>query len=59
MVRLKIDLSCGACGSNRIDIPAQAQDDGPVLCGDCGHRLGSLGDLKSQVERAVLRGTHR
>ena len=53
---LGIDLSCGACGSNRIDIPAQARDDAPVLCEDCGHVLGSLGELKSQVEQAVLRG---
>lgn len=55
-MRLKIDLSCGECGSNRIDIPAQADDDSAVVCEECGHRLGSLAEVKSRVEQAVLRG---
>ena len=52
----KIDLSCGECGSNRIDIPADAGDDSAVVCEECGHALGSLAEVKSRVERAVLRG---
>ncbi len=58
-MKLKIDLSCGACGSNRLDIPAQATDDSAVACQECGHALGSLGDLKTRVEQAVLRGDRR
>ncbi len=58
-MKLKIDLSCGECGSNRLDIPAQANDDSPVVCEECGHALGSLGDVKSKVEEAVLRGARR
>ena len=54
-VKLGIDLSCGQCGGNRLDIPALATDDSPVVCEDCGHALGSLGELKTRVERAVLR----
>jgi hypothetical protein len=54
-VKLRIDLSCGQCGSNRLDIPAQASDERPVVCGECGHALGSLGELKTRVEQAVLR----
>lgn len=55
-MKLTIDLSCGECGGNRIRIPALATDDSAIVCEDCGHRLGSLGELKLQVERAVLRG---
>lgn len=51
-----IDLSCGECGSNRLDIPAQAGDDGEVTCEECGHALGSLAEVKTRVEQAVLRG---
>ena len=58
-MKLRIDLSCGECGSNRLDIPARAGDDSPVVCEECGHALGSLGDVKSRVEQAVLRGSGR
>ena len=58
-MKLRIDLSCAECGSNRIDIPAEASDDRPVVCGDCGHVLGSIGEVKAQVEQAVLRGAGR
>ena len=58
-MKLKIDLSCGECGSNRLDIPAQANDDSPVVCEECAHALGTLGDVKSRVEEAVLRGVRR
>lgn len=58
-MKLRIDLSCGECGSNRLDIPAQAGDDRPVVCEECGHALGSLADVKSRVEQAVLRGRGR
>lgn len=58
-MKLRIDLSCAECGSNRLDIPANAGDDSPVVCMECGHTLGSMGDVKSRVEQAVLRGSGR
>lgn len=58
-MNLKIDLSCGECGSNRLDIPAGASDDSPVVCEECGHVLGSLAEVKRRVEQAVLRGAGR
>lgn len=58
-MKLRIDLSCGECGSNRLDIPAQAGDHSPVVCEECGHALGSLGEVKNRVEQAVLRGVMR
>ncbi|HLL30496.1 MAG TPA: hypothetical protein VK403_05830 [Allosphingosinicella sp.] len=58
-MKLNVDLSCGECGSNRLDIPAQASDDSPVVCEECGHALGSLGEVKARVEQAVLRGSGR
>ena len=58
-MKLRIDLSCAECGSNRLDIPARANDDSPVVCEECGHALGSLGEVKSRVEAAVLRAAQR
>jgi uncharacterized Zn finger protein len=58
-VKLRVDLSCGQCGSNRLAIPAEADDDSLIVCEECGHALGSLGELKSRVEKAVLRGGAR
>ena len=54
-MKLRIELSCGECGSNRLDIPSDADDDSPVACEECGHELGSLGEVKRRVEQAVLR----
>ncbi|HEX9965634.1 MAG TPA: hypothetical protein VGB04_11700 [Allosphingosinicella sp.] len=58
-MKLRVDLSCGECGSNRLDIPAQANDDSLIACQECGHSLGSLAEFKSRVEQAVLRGSGR
>lgn len=55
-MKLRIELSCGECGSNRIDIPTRTGDDSPVTCEECGHALGSLAEVKMRVEEAVLRG---
>jgi DNA-directed RNA polymerase subunit RPC12/RpoP len=55
-VKPAIDLTCGECGSNRLDIPAQADDDRAVVCEECGHALGTLAEVKSRVARAVLGG---
>lgn len=55
-MKLRIELSCGECGGNRIAIPAQAGDDSLVICEECGHALGSLAEVKVRVEEAVLRG---
>ena len=51
---LNIDLSCKACGNNRFSFSEAHTDDAPVLCIDCGHRVGTLGSLKAMVEQAVL-----
>ena len=58
-MKLSVDLSCGRCGGNRLEIPARADDESPIACQDCGHSLGSLGEIKSRVEQAVLRGAKR
>jgi transcription initiation factor TFIIIB Brf1 subunit/transcription initiation factor TFIIB len=55
-VKPAIDLTCGECGSNRLAIPAQAGDEGAVVCEECGCALGTLAEVKTRVEQAVLRG---
>lgn len=51
---MRIDLSCGRCGKNRFAFPDSGGDEAIVVCGDCGQPLGTLGDIKRQVEAAVL-----
>lgn len=52
---MRIDLACAACGKNRFSLE-QAENDACVIhCEDCGHEVGTLGELKQQVALAVLR----
>jgi len=56
---LNIDLTCKACGNNRFSFSEAQTDDAPILCIDCGHRVGTLGSLKAMVEQAVLESVGR
>ena len=48
----RIGLTCPACGSNRLNIPAS--DDELVSCEDCGAAAQSLGAAKARVARGVV-----
>jgi uncharacterized Zn finger protein len=50
-----IDLSCAECGKNRFSLSEAESDDCLIRCEDCGHEVGTLGDLKQQVSVEVLR----
>lgn len=56
---MRIDLSCAQCGRNRFAFPESGGDDAMVTCRDCGHQVGTLGDLKRRVEIAVTGGSPR
>lgn len=51
---MRIDLSCAACGNNRFSLTEANNDNSVVSCHDCGHVIGTMGDLKEKVAAAVL-----
>ena len=48
MVRAAVDLSCAACGSNRLHFPMT--DEELVICEDCGSAGKSLHEVKVLME---------
>jgi len=52
---MKIELNCAACGSNHFELGGPRADDAVIACGDCGHVIGTLGELKLRVAEEVLR----
>jgi predicted nucleic acid-binding Zn ribbon protein len=51
---MRIELNCRECGGNRFTIDQHAADNAFVECGECGHKIGTLGELKRQVAEEVL-----
>jgi ribosome-binding protein aMBF1 (putative translation factor) len=49
-----MELTCESCGGNRFDIPEATDDSAIIVCGDCYAPYGTVGDVKRQVERAVI-----
>lgn len=52
---MRIELNCRECGSNHFTLDRSADDDAHVKCGDCGHKIGTMGELKRQVAEEVLK----
>jgi Zn ribbon nucleic-acid-binding protein len=52
---MRIELKCRVCGGNRFTIDSHADDATHVECGECGHKIGTMGDLKRQVADEVLK----
>lgn len=52
---MRIDLKCRGCGGNRFNLDRQQDDDAHVECDDCGHKIGTVGELKRQVADEVMR----
>jgi hypothetical protein len=51
---MKVELACGECGGNDFAIDEARSDSCQVHCGDCGHRIGTLAELKERVAQTVL-----
>ncbi len=56
---MRIELACKVCGKNRFAFPEGGGDEAVVACEDCGHVVGTMGDLKQAVAAAVVAGTHK
>ena len=52
---MRIELNCAVCGENRFSLGEQVSDACRVHCSECGHDIGTLGDLKERIAEEVLR----
>lgn len=52
---MRIELNCRECGGNHFSLDHEATDDARVDCDDCGHHIGTVGELKRKVAEEVMR----
>jgi len=52
---MRIELTCAVCGKNSFDLGHGPADDSVICCNACGHRIGTMGELKEKVAAEVLR----
>ena len=52
---LRIDLNCNECGSDSFCLDRPASDSSMISCDGCGHIMGTIGELKTELGRAILR----
>jgi hypothetical protein len=55
---MRIELNCAVCGNNHFRLEHAQDDDALISCEDCGHLVGSLGQLKERVTEQVLTSTN-
>ena len=56
---MRIEVNCSQCGGNRFTLEKAQRDASPIQCADCGHEVGTLGDLKERVAEQVIAGSSR
>ena len=54
-MNLKIDLSCDACSEPHFTIDEANHDDCVIVCRACAQRLGTMRQLKRQIERELVK----
>ena len=52
---MRIELNCTVCGDNSFTIIRGMDDDATVSCSECGHRIGTMAELKERVAAEVMR----
>ena len=52
---MRIEINCASCGSNDFQLHEAQTDDCLVSCADCGHVLGTMGELKEKLAEEVTR----
>jgi len=53
--RVRIELKCAECGENRFNLNGGMKDDAFVRCDACGHKIGTLAELKERIATEVLK----
>jgi DNA-directed RNA polymerase subunit RPC12/RpoP len=54
---MRIELNCAECGNNHFNLDEGVTDHAVVHCRDCGHRIGTIEELKTRVAAEVLKGS--
>ena len=52
---VRIELNCAECGNNHFNLDEGVTDQAVAYCRDCGHRIGTIADLKARVAEEVLK----
>ena len=52
---MKIEINCACCGSNNFELADAQTDNCIVSCADCGHKIGTMGELKAKLAEEVVR----
>jgi uncharacterized Zn finger protein len=52
---MRIELNCAECGQNHFTIITGVDDDAVVSYSECGHQIGTIGDLKQRVAAEVMK----
>ena len=53
--RMRIDLTCAECHKNSFNLGHGTDDDSVIRCTSCGHRIGTMAELKERVAAEVLK----
>ena len=56
---MKFEIDCAACGSNNFHLNDAQTDECVVTCADCGHVLGTMGELKERLAAEVISRSNR
>ena len=51
---VSVEIHCGGCGSANYSFPGGEADEAAVACNDCGRRLGSVVELKTEMFEQAL-----
>ena len=51
---VSVEVHCANCGSANYAMPEGAADAAPIICNDCGTRLGNVADLKAEMLEQAL-----
>ena len=52
---MRIELKCADCGGNNFRLGDEFEENAEVTCDDCGHRIGSMAELKQHLADEVMR----
>ncbi|WP_344698231.1 hypothetical protein [Sphingomonas limnosediminicola] len=56
---MKIELNCASCGDNNFNLDHGVADHATIHCNRCGHRIGTMAELKERVAAEVLSRIHK
>ena len=51
---VSVEIHCETCGSANYSLPGSHEDDGPIVCNDCGAPQGTIGELREVLLQQAL-----